>query len=79
MSAIMFPHQWPLWWRRAFVLTLPVSGPMFVLVWLLWGLGWVFLGSIIMFGLAICWILTPVVVPIFWLWDQVELLWWGGK
>lgn len=75
MSWILFPSDWPLWARRAFVLTLPVSWPLLMAAWVLASVG---LGIAVLSAAAIViltWIATPVVLPVIWLWDTCCDLW----
>lgn len=58
------PTKWPKFYRRAFLLTLPVSGPLLLLTILTFGLG---------VGL-LCVVLFVFIIPIEW---AVET--WTGK
>lgn len=73
--SFLFPTDWPLWARRAFVMTLPISGPALAAVWMLCGA----VLAAICAGVAICvalaWIVTPIVTPIIWIWDACCDLW----
>lgn len=67
--------EWPLWARRAFVLTLPLSG----VIWLTWLAaylaGWVVIGLGAMILIAGAWAVTPIVAPLLWLYDTARDLW----
>ena len=73
--AILFPHSWPLPWRRAFVLTLPVSGPIWLIAWASWLFGAVLFGLATISMIALAWIITPIITPVFWLANEVRHLW----
>lgn len=36
IKAVPNPDEWPCWLRRTFILTLPVSGPLYIAVLALW-------------------------------------------
>jgi hypothetical protein len=76
MSAtFLFPSDWPIWARRAFVLTLPISGPLLMAAWALVGVG---MGIAVLAAAAVViltWIGTPVALPIIWLWNACCDLW----
>lgn len=61
MVASYTPLEWPIWARRIFLLTIPVSGPAWVC--------WIILFSLILLALFACiWIVVKVMkfVVLFW-------------
>lgn len=67
--------DWPRWARRAFVITAPLSVPL----WIAWFS--TFLAGAVLFGLAMmlvvlaAYAITPIVWPVIWLCETVSDLW----
>lgn len=59
------PTAWPISWRRAFLLTLPISGPLWVACIVISFLG--------LAGFAI--LMMPILLPVFGLMTLKEKLW----
>ena len=65
-------HDKPVWVRRTFVLTLPISGPL----WLLWGISGVLIfgfGSAVAY--ALLYVIALIAAPCMWAADQISDLW----
>lgn len=73
--SFLFPVEWPLWARRVFVLTLPISGPALVAVWALIcaACGAIAVAAVIC--IALTWVITRIAAPVIWLWDICCGLW----
>jgi hypothetical protein len=56
------PARWPVWARRLFVVTLPVSGPLLLIWWLLLPIGGAVALSLWFLFLGLCWAISPVVM-----------------
>ena len=67
MDKLLFPNLWPLWARRVFVLTLPVSVPLLVLTWAL-------VITLAVSGfLAFCLFALLICAPLWSLWALIKL------
>ena len=71
--------EWPLWARRAFVLTFPVSGPIWAAWFLLLMAGVVLFSAGVMALVALAWIVTPLAAPLIWAWEAACTLWSGDQ
>jgi hypothetical protein len=69
------PREWSVRARRAFVLTLPLSGPCFIAWFALWVCWAVLAMVVLMFLLAAAWAVSPLFAFGFWLSDFVGDLW----
>lgn len=72
-------YAWPTWARRTFLITIPISGPL----WLLWCIVFsaviIALGVIGMYAYLLSWIVVPVVAVFVWLWERAYELWHWKK
>ncbi len=69
------PREWSVTARRAFVLTLPVSGPCFIAWFAIW-VGWAVVAMVaLMVLLAAAWAVSPLFAIGFWIADFVGDLW----
>ena len=62
---LLYPHTWPLRARRAFVLTLPVSGPLLLAIWII----------LLLLAVPVC----SIIALAWFAWDAIATLWEPGR
>lgn len=72
----LIPTRWPLWARRTFLVTLPVSGPALLAVWIvvIWGIVTAIV-TITILGIVAAHLLTPFIDGASWIVIRLLDLW----
>lgn len=69
------PSDWPTGWRRAFVLTLPVSAPLVGIGWAVLILGFAAAVALAFVAFVLAWVASPFVAGMMFVCDWVASLW----
>jgi len=69
------PFDWPQWARRAFLLTIPISGALWVLWWVAIVAGIFVVAAAAALFIVLAHVVAPFVAVGCWVWEKASELW----